>query len=48
MTNMSIKYVFGNMFCERVDGIVMNLPKEIAAMAGRTVWGNLKELGYEG
>jgi hypothetical protein len=48
MTNVSKKYVFGDMFRERVDDIDMNLPKEIAAMAGCIVWANLKELGYGG
>ena len=46
--NVSKKFVMLATFCERVEGIDMNLPKEIAAMAGNCCRAKLKELGYGG
>jgi hypothetical protein len=44
--NVSKKFILLATFCERVDGIDMNLPKEISEVAGCKVWKNLKGLGY--
>ena len=46
--NVSKKFILLATFCERVDGIDMNLPEEMAAMAGRNSLEKLEGVGVWG